>query len=199
MRAGDPCPQFVVKTTSKSVEMKKMITFVSLGMVILLGACSSTQSLQEYYVDNAENPNFISLDLPASILNLDNANLSPEQRSALQSLRKLNVLAFKKTTENAGMYTAEKAKVNAILKNDEFVELIKLNSKYGKGVIKYLGEPDAIDEVIIFGNNNDQGFAVIRVLGNDMKPANILKLLEVIRKSDYDGAQLGDIGRFLKG
>ena len=68
---------------------------------LLLAGCSSTQSLQEYYVDNSENPNFLVLDVPANILKLDETDLNSGQREALQSLRKLNILAFMKTEKNA--------------------------------------------------------------------------------------------------
>ena len=177
--------------------IKKISIVILTGLMVM--ACSSTQSLQEYYVDNAENPNFISIDVPTSILNLEKAELTSGERTALESLKKLNVLAFKKTVDNADAYKEEKAKVNAILKNDEFVELMKLNSGYGKGVIKYLGDEDAIDEVIIYGNSSEKGFALIRVLGDDMKPAYILQLLQAIQKSDYNGEGLGEIGEFLRG
>jgi len=168
-------------------------------IALTLGACSSTQSLQEYYVDNAENPNFISLDVPASILKLDDSGLSEEQREALGSLRKLNILAFKKTTANGDDFKAEKAKVNTILKNESFNELMKLNSSYGKGVIKYLGDDDAIDEVIIYGSSKEKGFALIRVLGKNMNPAHLAQLLQVIQSADFNTSQLGELGEFLKG
>ena len=58
---------------------------------------------------------------------------------------------------------------------------------------------DAIDEVIIFGSSNDKGLALIRVLGDDMNPANLVQLMQAIQKSDYDGEGLGEIGKFLKG
>ena len=179
--------------------MKKIINVLSIISLLAFFACSSTQSLQEYYVDNSENPNFISLDVPTSILNLENQDLSETQQEALQSLKKLNLLAFKKTSENEAEYEVEKAKVNAILKNEDFVELMKLNSEYGKGVIKYLGDENAIDEVIIYGSSNDKGFAIIRVLGNDMNPGHIIQLMNAIRKSDFNGEGLGEIGQFLKG
>jgi uncharacterized protein YcfL len=179
--------------------MKKVLSILPLlGFFLVLG-CSSTQSLQEYYVDNAENPNFISLDLPASILNLDEVDLSDEQRSALESLRKLNILAFKKTDSNKMEYETEKTKVNAILKNSDLKELMKLNSPYGKGFIKYMGETNAIDEVVIYGNSDEKGFAVVRVLGKDMNPAHLMQLMQAIQKSDYNGEGLGEIGQFLKG
>ena len=172
---------------------------MTLAILLVMGACSSNQSLQEYYVDNSQNPNFISLDVPTSILKLEETDLSETQKTALESLKKLNILAFKKTTKNAAEYKVERAKVNSILKDDEFVELMKLNSKYGKGVIKYLGDEDAIDEVIIYGNSDDKGFALIRVLGDNMNPAHIVQLLQAIQKSEYTGDGLGEIGKFLKG
>jgi hypothetical protein len=179
--------------------MKKILTVMAGIALLAFSACSSHQSLQEYYVDNSENPNFISLDIPTSILNLKSEDLSETQQVALQSLKKLNLLAFRKTNENGAEFEVEKAKVNAILKNNDFVELMKLNSKYGKGVIKYLGDEEAIDEVIIYGSMDDKGFALIRVLGKDMNPAHIIELMNAIQKSDYKGEGLGEIGDFLKG
>jgi len=130
---------------------------------------------------------------------MDQVDLTKTQKEALESLTKLNVLAFRKTTDNADAYKTEKAKVKAILKNDKFVELMKLNSKAGKGVIKYLGDEDAIDEVVIYGNSDEQGFALVRVLGDDMNPAHIMELLKVIEKSEYRGEGLEQLGALLKG
>ncbi|WP_298999172.1 DUF4252 domain-containing protein [Flagellimonas sp. S174] len=179
--------------------MKYVVKTFFLTGAILLASCSSQQSLQEYYVDNSENPNFIALDVPASILKLNEESLSSSQKEAVESLRKFNMLAFKKTADNVAEYRAEKAKVKEILKDDEFVELMKINSQYGKGVIKYLGDEDAIDEVIIYGDSKDMGFALVRVLGKDMNPAHIVQIMQALQKSDYDGAALGEIGKFLKG
>ena len=179
--------------------MKQLSTYALAFVAMLLGSCASQQSLQEYYVDNKENPNFIFLDIPASILKMEEAELTDVQKEAVESLRKFNLLAFKKTSENVDEYKLEKAKVKEILKNDEFVELMKINSSYGKGVIKYLGEDDAIDEVIIYGDSKDQGFALVRVLGKNMNPSHIMQIMQAIQKSDYDGEALGEIGKFLKG
>ncbi|WP_190809068.1 DUF4252 domain-containing protein [Flagellimonas sp. S3867] len=179
--------------------MKYMFKSLMIAGAILLASCSSQQSLQEYYVDNSENPNFIVVDVPASILKMDGVDLTETQKQAVESLRKFNLLAFKKNADNAAEYKAEKTKVREILKDDEFVELMKINSSYGKGVIKYLGDEDAIDEVIIYGDSKDKGFALVRVLGKDMNPAHIVQLMQAIQKSDYKGEGLGEIGDFLKG
>ncbi len=176
--------------------MKKIIYTICIMMVFLVSACSSTKSLQEYFVDNTENPNFISLDIPTSILNLDETELTGEQKEALASLKKLNILAFKKSTQNVADYKLEKANVKKILANEEFNELMKINTEYGRVVVKYLGDDDTIDEVIIFGDNKDKGFALARVLGNDMNPAHFVQLVQAIQKSDYNGEGLGEIGNF---
>ena len=68
--------------------MKYLVKTFFLTGAILLASCSSQQSLQEYYVDNSENPNFIALDVPASILKLNEESLSTSQKEAVESLRK---------------------------------------------------------------------------------------------------------------
>ncbi len=179
--------------------MRTLVKSIVLVATVFFGACSSQQSLQEYYVDSKENPNFISLDIPASILKMEEVDLTTGQKEAVESLKKFNLLAFKKTETNAADYKLEKAKVKQILKDDEFVELMKINSQYGKGVVKYSGDEDAIDEVIIYGDSKEKGFALVRVLGDDMNPAHIVQLMQAIQKSDYKGEGLGEIGKFLKG
>lgn len=167
-------------------------------MALMVG-CSPTQSLQEYYVDNSENPNFISLDLPVSLLNMEKADLTEAQKEGLASLRKLNVLAFKKTVDNQAEFLAEKTKVKSILSDNKFVELMKLNTGYGKATIKYLGDEDAIEEVVIYGDNDKKGFLLVRVLGKDMNPAKMMQFLQALEKSDYKGEGLDQLGDLFKG
>lgn len=187
-----------LRKTLKTTNVKTIKYYLVITGLIILSACSSHQSLQEYYVDNSDNPNFISLDLPASLLNLDKVELTPEQHKAVQSLKKLNVLAFKKTDSNDAEFQSEKAKVNAILKNGKFVELMKLNSSFGKGVVEYQGDEDAIDEVIIYGSNEEKGFALIRILGDNMNPAYLTQLFQALQKSSYKGEGMERLGDLLK-
>ncbi|WP_273567238.1 DUF4252 domain-containing protein [Maribacter halichondriae] len=179
--------------------MKTLKSIIYVFVVLAFTACSSTQSLQEYYVDNSENPNFLKLDVPTSVLNLEKADLTDTQRDALGSLKKLNILAFKKTNDNAADFKIEKANVKAILSDNKFIQLMKMNTSYGRATIKYLGTEDAIDEVIIYGDSDEKGFALIRVLGDNMNPAHMMQLLQAIEKSDYDGEGLKDLGKLFQG
>ncbi len=167
--------------------------------LMAFAACNPTQSLQEYYVNNSENPNFLSVDLPVSLLNMEKAELTGEQREALQSLHKLNVLAFKKTDANSAEFQIEKAKVKSILNHTKFNELMKMNTSYGKATINYLGDDDAIDEVVIYGDSNEKGFLLVRVLGENMNPAKIAQFMQALQKSDYKGEGLEKIGELIKG
>lgn len=183
----------------KRLDTYKLYLAGALALLMLMAGCSSTQSLQEYYVDNAENPNFLSLDLPANILKLEESELSASEQDALGSLRKLNILAFRKTSDNAEEYKEESQKIRAILKHDKFKELMTLNTKYGKGFIKYLGDEDAINEVIIYGDSKENGFAVIRVLGKDMNPAHFVQLMQSLQQSDFETGGLQELAGMLKG
>lgn len=176
--------------------MKTITKITSLLLLVILAACSSTQSLQEYYVDNSDNPNFLKLDIPTSVLNLADADLSDTQRDAVESFKKLNVLAFKKTNGNGAAYNAEKENVKNILKNDKFNELMKVSTGMGKASVQYIGDDDAIDEVVIYGSSDDKGFALVRVLGDDMKPAHLMELIKAIEKSDYKGEGLEQLEGF---
>lgn len=165
--------------------------FFLLAVTILAASCGDgTPSLQEYYVDKAENPNFISIDLPTSLLGVASSSLTEKQKEAYESVKKLNVLAFKVNTDNRAAYEEEKTTVQTILKDDKYEELMVINSGKYKGTVKYLGDDEAIDEVILFGSDDENGFALVRVLGNKMKPENMMSLVEAVQKGAVDSGAL---------
>jgi hypothetical protein len=179
--------------------MKNILYIIILVFVIALSSCSSGPSLQQYYVTNAENPNFLSFDLPASLLNLDKVDLSETQKVTASSLKKLNILAFQKKEGNSADYKAQKATVKTILDGSDFSELMKMNTEFGKATIQLKGDDDTIDEIVIYGDNEEKGFILIRVLGDDMNPANFVQLIQAMEKSDFKGKGLEQLGSFLKG
>ena len=178
--------------------MKAVRTFFLFIMAgILFQSCNNSKSLQQYYVDNQTNSDFMAVDFPANMLNIEESALDEAQKEAFNSIQKMNVLAFKLTDENREAFKEESTKVREILKNPIYKDLVKLNSGDIKATVKYLGEEDAIDEVIIFGTNKEMGFAVVRILGEDMKPENVMKLMSVIEQSDAGDQSLAAIKGFL--
>ncbi|WP_340063907.1 DUF4252 domain-containing protein [Ascidiimonas aurantiaca] len=178
--------------------MRTVRTFFLLLIAgMLFQSCNNSQSLQQYYVDNQANSDFMAIDFHTSMLNIEEADLDEAQKEAYQSIRKLNVLAFKLTEENKQTFEEERIKVREILKNPRYKDLVKLNSGGIKATVKYLGEEDAIDEVIIFGINEEMGFAVVRVLGEDMRPENVMKLMSVVEQSGAGENSLEALKGFL--
>ncbi|CAM4353980.1 DUF4252 domain-containing protein [Zobellia roscoffensis] len=178
--------------------MKRITMIIAVLLLGIVSACNSTPSLQQYYVTNSENPNFLTLDLPVGLLNINKAQLSQEQNESLGSLKKLNVLAFKKTEANQADFVKEKTIIKSIMANEDFTELMKMNTDFGKATIKYLGDDDAIDEVVIYGDNDEKGFLVVRVLGNNMNPAKMIQFIQALEKSNLDGGELSEALSFMK-
>lgn len=173
-----------------------------IGMILLCAAlynCTQEPSLQRYYVDNQEQANFLTLDVPVSILNLDKAQLTKDQEEAYQSIKRLNLLAYKAENNNQMAYESELKKVTGILDQPKYEELMRGgNSKDGKFVIKILGTEDDIKEFILFGTAIDQGFAIVRVLGSDMDASKIMSLASVLDKANIDDSKLGQFREFFK-
>ena len=178
--------------------MKSFLKKVGFVIVIALItiACDSNPSLQKYYVDSKENSEFISVDLPSSILQLKDTEVSDEIKNTLETIKKVNFLALQVNETNKELYTSEKVKVNAILKNPKYKQLMRMNMGGANVSVNFLGEGDAIDEVVIFGADSDKGFAIIRVIGENMNPSDILKLTQEI-KMDGDSNELKQLGSLL--
>ena len=178
--------------------MKNFLKFSGIIIVVALLtiACDTNPSLQKYYVDSKENSEFISIDLPSSILQLKDTNVSEDIKNTLETIKKVNFLALQLNETNKELYSSEKEKVKAILKNPKYKQLMRMNMGNGNVTVNYLGEEDAIDEVVIFGSDNEKGFAVVRVIGENMNPANILKLTQEL-KMDGDSDQFKQLGGLL--
>ena len=162
-------------------------------LAIITFSCDSSQSLQQYYVNSKENTEFISVDLPSSILQLKDDQVSEDIKNTLNTIKKVNFLALQLTETNEALYTSEKLKVNAILKNPKYKQLMRMNMGKGSVSVNYLGEEDAIDVIVIFGSDASKGFAVVRVIGENMNPSDIMKIAQEI-KMDGDSEQLKQLG-----
>lgn len=174
--------------------INKIATVIILAFTIV--SCSNEPSLQEYYVNNSENPNFMSLTIPANVIKLTDTELSKEQQQAYESVEKLNVLAFKLKDTNKEAFNLEKGLVTEILKDKKYQELMRINSGKQTGVVKYIGNDDAIDEVIVFGSDDVNGFALVRVLGKNMKPENMMELVQAVNNGNINGEGLHELKQF---
>jgi hypothetical protein len=176
--------------------LQKIITLFS--VIFILSSCKNSQSLQQYYVENQQNNDFIAVDVAASLLNIDESGLSEEAREAYKSVNKMNILAYQMKGENDPTYNIEKKKVLEILKADKYKELMKFKSNDIKVTVKYIGTETSIKELIVFGTSKEFGFGLVRLLGDDMKPEKMIILMDAVKSRDFNTTDFGNLEGLLK-
>ncbi len=62
--------------------------------------------------------------------------------------------------------------------------------KYGGGdskmAVYFTGSEEAVDEIIVYGEDKMKGMGIARVLGDNMNPSDILQLVRSLQKGDID-------------
>jgi len=133
----------------------KTIFRIAVLFSLFLVSCGSEPSLQKYFVENTENKDFIVLDVSPSILNIDKTKLSVEQNEALSSFDKMNILAFKLNDKNKAQFELERVKVDAILKDAKYQQLMKIGSGKEGASVSYVGSDEHIEEFVFFANKKE--------------------------------------------
>lgn len=177
----------------------KAIYFLAIAFSLLFFSCNSKPSMQKYFVDHQEKPGFMVVDISSDILNVEKAKLTSEQKKALASFDKMNILAYQLDEKNKGQFDVERKAVNEILKDTvNYQQLMKFGSGKEGASISYIGDEDHIDEFILYGAKSDNGFAVVRILGKDMNPADAMTFMSIIKDSKIDMKQLEPLKKIMK-
>lgn len=179
------------------------MTLIKYATALILAAltmvsCSDGKSLQRYLVDKQEDDRYVKLDLATSLLQNDEAEFTQEQQDILNSIKKVNVVAYPLKKGNTTEYESEKAVLKEIIAQEKYKTLMKMGSGSSGATLKYLGEENAIDEVIVFASDDERGFAVFRLLGDDMQVGQMMKLMSSIDNGDIDVEKLSGIGELFK-
>jgi chromatin segregation and condensation protein Rec8/ScpA/Scc1 (kleisin family) len=161
-------------------------------------SCQNEPTLQKYFVEKTESIDFLTVDVSPNILNIQPDALTIEQQNALKTFKKMNVLAFKIHDQNKSKFDDELTKVKEILKDEKYQQLMKFGSGKDGAAVYFVGENDAIEEFVLYGSQAENGFAVVRILGDKMNPENFMTLLEALKKSDIDMEQLKPLEGILK-
>lgn len=164
---------------------------ILLCSIVTLASCTTKPTLQKYFVENTESKDFVAIDLGSDIINTEKMNLTDSEKETLKSFEKMNVLAFKKAANNIGNYDVEVEKVRTILKDTtSYSELMKFGSGNDGASIYIVGDDEHINEFVLFANKKENGFALVRILGKDMNPMSIMKIVSLMQKADVNLEQL---------
>lgn len=159
--------------------LKFVFTLLCLSLVLV--SCKDENSIQTYFVDHQELPEFTSFDVSAKLVDFSKANLTEAEQAAYESIRKLDVLAYRVNEDTKDKYQQELNKAKKVFKNPKYDELMEFKDSGVSVTINTIGEEDTVDEFLVLASSKDTGFTVIRVLGDDMKPEELIKLTD--RKS----------------
>lgn len=180
-------------------QSKSIIKSLLLGVAALvLVSCNFEPSLQGYYVENQESANFMTADLPPSLVSLDDIDLTEEQKDAYKSIDRLSFLGYKIDETNKDGFDLEFSKVKTILSNAEYIDLAEFSSNGTKFMVKYIGDDDVAEEIVVLGSSIDVGFGVVRVLGDDLSPGKIALLISTIQNGNFDQSKVEGIMNFFK-
>ncbi|MGG8497213.1 DUF4252 domain-containing protein [Tenacibaculum sp. TC6] len=176
--------------------MKKLYIF-SLLLLSLLSVSCKKDSLQTYLVESQEKKGFITIDIPASVLQL-NANQSDEEdKTAYESIRKINITGLPYKNSDEATYEAEKNKLKELLNKSSYKKLMNFKNDGVTATVYYSGEADAIDEIIALGYGKDFGVGIARILGKNMNPSKIMSMMKNA-KVDLDGVNFDELKMVLK-
>jgi len=176
--------------------MIKIINYVAWLIVALLLtiSCTTDSKMQNYFVKHQDDPNFLAIDIPSSVLGIsDNPEMSTDVKEAVNSFKKLNVLAFKKNANNTATYEKEKNTIKKILSNKTYKNLMRFKDGNNMIIIKYLGNDKSVDQFIVFAYSNSKGLALIRVLGDKMDANKAIKLVMMARSGKIDSSKFKDL------
>lgn len=76
--------------------------------------------------------------------------LTANQKAALESFSKQNILAFKLDKDNKLKQDVEIQKVTAIVKNKKYQELMKIGSGKDGASVSFVGDESHINEFVLF-------------------------------------------------
>lgn len=158
--------------------MKKLYIYSIMLFALVIVSCNNKESLQTYLVDSQDKKGFISLDIPASVVQLTSDSTSEEDKKAYESIRKINVTGLPYTNTDNATYEAEKKKIKDILSKSSYKKLMNFKKDGMNAAIYYSGETDAIDEIVALGYGKKLGVGIARILGKDMNPAKIMDMMQ---------------------
>ncbi len=132
-------------------------------------------------VNHQDEPGFMALDLPMSLIQLKTGEVPNDVKEAYMSIKKINLLGLP-YLNNKENYESEKIEISQILNNSSlYKKLMKMDMDGIRVSIYYSGDTDDINEVILYGYSKEMGVGVARVKGKNMNPTKISQMVNYLK------------------
>ncbi len=177
--------------------MKKIYIAAFVLLTAFFVSCKK-ESLQTFIVESHEKKGYVNMDIPISVLEIANDAISDDDKSAYESIRKINITGLPISNTDAETYTKEKETLQRILKKSTFKKLMNFKDKGMHVTVYYTGESNAIDEIVAFGYGDKYGVGIARLLGENMNPAKVIKMIQNTN-IDEDKVNISQLSKFFEG
>ena len=172
--------------------------FLSLLMATALVSCKNEGSIQTYFVEHQDLPDFKMIDISAKMIDISKTDLTEEQKETFNALEKINFLGYRVKNGHLEDYKKELEQAKIVFKNKDYNELMEFSNNGTKFRISSIGTDEFVDEILVLASSEETGFGVVRVLGDKMNPEKMVKLVDDLQNADVDKNQLEDIMNFFK-
>ncbi len=159
--------------------------FVAFALLMLWG-CSTEPSLQQYYVKHQNDSNFVVIDVSTNMFINNIDDLPKDSKAALSAIHRVNILALPLNGKNKKQFEMEQEEVLSILHSGAYKLLFKVKYSDKLVELRYLGEGQSIDEMVVMAGDDEKGFIIARLLGDDMKPKTLANLMKSFVKGDIN-------------
>ena len=107
-----------------------MASLLKYFMALILGALAlvscSDKSLQKYLVEKQDDDKFVKMDIAASLLQGNASNFTQEEKDILNTIKKVNVVAYPIVEGDTADYEMERQKLKDILDQEQYKELTRI-------------------------------------------------------------------------
>jgi len=172
--------------------------FVVVILAFALVSCKNEGSIQTYFVDHQDLPEFKMIDLSAKMIDFSKVDFTDDQRETFNSLEKINFLGYLINDGDMESYKKELADAKRVFLNKNHNELMEFSSNGIKFRISTLGDDEEVDEFLALVSSNETGFGIVRILGDKMNPEKMVKLVDELQNADIAEDQFQDIMGFFK-
>ena len=121
--------------------------------LVLLASCSTYNSIDTFYNAHKEDNHVTAVRVPRFMLSLI-GNISPEMKSLVGNTKDLRYMSFPSTTAEKSEFLNKQ--MNSITGNS-FIEVYRKNDDLKRNVVSIREKRDAVKEILIYNNNNQNG------------------------------------------
>lgn len=156
-------------------------------VVVSFSGCSDFRkmTLQRYFIQKMEQPEFMIVDIPLISLGDYFNQLEPEEKEIVDTVKKFNMLVYKNDREEM---LSEINTISDILESDDYQSLMALRGDGLNIDVMVDSDEDSYNEGLVYLYDEEQFVVLIRVLGKKMELDRLLPIVSKLNSKAVEHA-----------